>query len=123
SVWAVMLFLRGTPVILLSVIGLTVCGAIICIAMVSAQKGKGGMAGLIVSLSVFSASLIFRYASNNYQSFYMASTGAETYTDFAVVSGLCGKLMILYYLGTAATVIATSRADIDPVSDKMSTKD
>lgn len=113
SVWAVMLFSRGTPVILLGVIGFTVCGAIICTAMVSAQKGKGGMAGLIVSLSVFSASLIFSCASNNYQSFYMASTGADTYTDFAVVSGLCGKLMILYYIGTAAAAIAASRAAKD----------
>ncbi|MGN0665730.1 MAG: hypothetical protein ACI4KF_04315 [Huintestinicola sp.] len=109
AVLAVMFFSQEIPVILPNVIGFIISTVIICIAMVFSQKGKDGIASLAVINGVFSASVIFGYLSNNYQLYYIASSGAGTYSYFTDVSGLCGSLLILYYIGTVIAAVSASR--------------
>lgn len=105
-----MLLVRDEPVIIASVIILWISGISSILASIAVMSGKGGAAPLVVSLVIFSVALSLVPVCNMIQSSLTAVTkGLQALADYGVVSGLCGKLAFILYIGTALTVCGAAR--------------
>lgn len=105
-----MLLVRDKPVIIASVIILWISGIASILASIAVMSGKGGAAPLVVSLVIFSAALSLVPVCNMIQSSVIAATkGSKALADYGVVSGWCGNLAFILYIGTALTVCAAAR--------------
>lgn len=105
-----MLLVRDKPVIIASVIILWISSIASILASIAVMSGKGGAAPLVVSLVIFSAALSLVPVCNMIQSSLTAVTkGLQALADYSVVSGLCGKLAFILYIGTALTVCGAAR--------------
>lgn len=104
-----MLLVRDTPTIVVSVAVLWISAAAAIIAAVVVMSGKGGIVPLVVCLVLFAAALAIVPVCNMIQSRIIAINGSEALADYGVVSGYCGLLNFLLYIGVALAVCAAAR--------------
>ncbi|MGN0587119.1 MAG: hypothetical protein ACI4JF_07520 [Oscillospiraceae bacterium] len=106
-----MLLVREKPTIVIGVVVLWVSAAAAIIAAAVVMSGKGGLVPLVVCLVLFAAALVALPVCNTIQSRIIAVTGgSEALADFGVVSGYCGYLNILLYIGVALAVCSAARS-------------
>lgn len=106
-----MLLVRDKPTIVIGVVVLWISAAAAIIASAAVMSGKGGAVPLVVCLVLFAAALGVLPLCNMIQSRIIAVTGgSEALADFGVVSGYCGFLNILLYIGVALAVCAAARS-------------
>lgn len=106
-----MLLVRDKPTIVIGVVVLWVSAAAVIIAAAVVMSGKGGIVPLVVCLVLFAAALGVLPLCNTIQSKIIAVTGGEeALVDYGVVSGYCGFLNILLYIGVALAVCAAARS-------------
>lgn len=105
-----MLIVRDNPVIIASVIALWISGVASIIASIAVMSEKGRAAPLVVSLVIFAAALSLVPVCNMLQISLTAVTkGSQALADYGVVSGWCGNLTFIIYIGTALTVCGAAR--------------
>lgn len=106
-----MLLVRDKPTIVIGVVVLWISAAAAIIAAAAVMSGKGGIVPLVICLVLFAAALGVLPLCNMIQSKIIAVTGgSEALVDYGVVSGYCGFLNILLYIGVALAVCAAARS-------------
>lgn len=106
-----MLLVRDKPTIVIGVVVQWISAAAAIIAAAAVMSGKGGIVPLVICLVLFAAGLAAVPACNMIQSKIIAVTGgSEALADYGVVSGYCGFLNILLYIGVALALCSAARS-------------
>lgn len=106
----IMLLVRDKPTIVIGVVVLWLSAAAAIIAAAAVMSGKGGLVPLVVCLVLFAAALGALPVCNTIQSRIIAVTvGSEALAGYNIVSGYCGFLNTVLYVGVALAVCAAAR--------------
>lgn len=107
---AIMLLAGNKPTIVYGTAVCWVCAAAVVISAAAVLSGKGGAAPLVVCLVFLAAALSARPICNIIQSRLTAVlSGSEALVDYSVVSGYCGSLDFLFYIGVTLAVCSAAR--------------
>ena len=125
ATFAIMLLARNKPTVVYGTAVFCVCAAAAVISAVVVLSGKGGAAPLVVCLVFLAAALSARPICNIIQSRLTAVlSGSEALVDYSVVSGYCGSLDFLFYIGVTLAVCGAARnmytVKVDDLTDKTS---